>query len=79
MLSCMCPVSSRAFLGQVSELCNSWDLLANGGADPIILFKLSISAMLFSGGYRGVAMVSAETPSERARAPNQYREEQKSP
>jgi len=26
---------------------------------------------LCSGGYRGVAMVSAETPSERARAPNQ--------
>ena len=27
----------------------------------------------YSGGYRGVAMVSAETPSERARAPNQRR------
>jgi len=38
--------------------------------------------MTYSGGYRGVAMVSAETPSERACAPNSddwYREEQKSP
>ena len=29
--------------------------------------------LIGSGGYRGVAMVSAETPSEKARAPNQRR------
>ena len=29
--------------------------------------------VVYSGGYRGVAMVSAETPSERAHASNQQR------
>ena len=39
----------------------------------VMIYSIFLSKVGFSGGYRGVAMVSAETPSERARAPNQRR------